>query len=140
MRTALSLIAVLIALLSGAGLGYVGYQLLTAQADQSDMADDLADMGLDPEDMPAVAPAPTPASAYGFLAGALDALLGFVLLVTRKRTLAVALFILGGTSSIAIALATGATTGTAFLGVVCAGVLILAGILLLGSRPVAPTA
>ncbi|MEZ4269215.1 MAG: hypothetical protein R3F39_22900 [Myxococcota bacterium] len=140
MRTALSLIAILIALLSGAGLGYVGYQTLTAQADQSDMADDLADMGLEPEDMPAVQPAPTPASAYGFMAGALDALLGLVLVVTRKRTLAAALFVLGGASSIAIALATGATTGTGFLGIVFAGLLILAGILVLGSRPVAKQA
>lgn len=135
MRTALSTLALLLALLSGAGLGYVGYQTLTAQADQSDMADDLADMGLEPEDMPAVQPAPTPASAYGFMAGALDALLGLVLLATRKRGLAAALFVLGGGSSIAIAVATGATTGTGFLGVVFGGVLIIAGLIVLGSRP-----
>ncbi len=135
MRTALSSIAVLIALLSGAGLGYVGYQTLTAQADQSALADDLADLGLEPEDMPAVPPAPTPASAYGFMAGALDALLGLVVLATRKRMLAAALFVLGGASSIAIAFATGATTGTGFLGLIFAGLLILAGVLVLGSGP-----
>jgi hypothetical protein len=135
MKTALASLAILLALASGGMLGYVGYQTLTAEAEQSDMADELAEMGLEAADLPPVEPAPSPASAFGFLAGAIDALLGIALALSRRRLIAGALFVLGGASAGAIAFATGATTGAAFFGLASAGVLAVAGILMLLARP-----
>ncbi|MCB9729988.1 MAG: hypothetical protein H6744_18520 [Deltaproteobacteria bacterium] len=136
MRTALIFLSILIALLSGAGMVYVGVQSLTAQEDRDDLADEMAELGLETDEAAVeTPPAPTPASAYGFLAGALDALLGIGLMLGGRRVIAAALMMLGGASSIAIAVATGATAGAAFLGIVCAGLLMLAGLVALAARP-----